>query len=493
MRRLPVWLPGVLALVLGVGSAATTALYPSVAPADEEYHRVFSGFFCGVRFFSPTSGLAVTTNGLLVTDGSPMKWKGVAGWDRMGDICYYAGGDEKTVYFVTVVRGKGAVVGDASGNTMPPPGPDIQLLTRVQREGKPVWVRNDYTFTLVRWTAATGFDNLRTLPSAANVSRVPAACTFVNANTGAFGDGSHVFVTSDAGKTWTGMEIFEKPWKVLCVVWIDSTHLVIAKDFEGTLVGLELAAGNRAQEKWRTELREDLAIYYPEPLKLSPDGKTLWVYTHYVRAGLPPRFYGINPIDGKQLRTDVPGENQGFVPTNTSLYLWRENVAKIYDLATKKIAGVATIEGHFDSVAGVIRISDHSAFLALRNIGQLVPWDERSVELPQKFLLPSTVKNLRGPMVNNRLLDEAQDRRPDWPSRREWREFQEARKAIGFNRQLEIDRERWLGDFDNYRQYVLWLTERYRKAARPHSPAVPIAPAAPTPHGTPDPAAPPRL
>jgi hypothetical protein len=378
MRRLPVLLPGVLTLALGVGPAATTVLCPGVASAFEEYHRVFSGFFCALRFFSPTNGLALTTNGLLVTDGSPMKWKGIAGWDRTGEIRYYAGGDEKTVYFVTVTRSKGVVVGDASGDARPPTGPDIQLLTRIERQGKSDWVRNDYAFTLVRWTAATGFENVRALPPAAYASRSPAACTFMNANSGAYGDGSHVFVTSDAGKTWTGTEIFEKPWKVLCAVWIDPTHLVIAKDFEGTLVGLELDAANRAREKWRTGLREDIAIYYTEPLKLSPDGKTMWVYTDYVRAGRSPRFYGINPIDGKELCTDLPGGSQGFAPTNTSLYLWRENVAEVYDLATKKIVGTATIEGHFDSVAGVIRISDHSAFLALRNIGQLVPWDERS-------------------------------------------------------------------------------------------------------------------
>lgn len=506
MRRLPVVLPRVLAFVLGVGLVASIVLCPSIAAEAEGYHRVFSGAFCAVRFFSPTNGLAVTTNGLLVTDGSPNKWKGVAGWDRTDDIRYYAGGDEKTVYLVTSSC-KDVVVGDAVDATKRPPGGFS--FSREGRRGKIVWVRHDYTWTLVRWTASAGFENVRTIPSSVYEPTSPAKCTFVNADTGAFGDARQVYVTRDAGKTWISTEVFEKPYGILDVLWTDPTHLIIAQYFHGIVVGLELDAGNRAREKWRTELRKGIAIYFPEPLKLSPDGKTLWVYTDYGSAGWPRKLHAINPANGKELRTDWPldelrtmrdavretaphvikGEAlNGFVPTNTNLYVWGSYLdggggfTAAYDLATKKIVGTATIERNADEIQAVIRVSDHSAFLVIGRVGQIVPWDERSVELPAKFVQPWSIKNLPGPVVDNKLLDEAEERRPgtdERPSRREIREWAEAQKAVGFNRRLEIVQEREVGDFDNYRQYLLWITERYRKAAGTDSAAPPAAPAAP--------------
>ncbi len=463
---------------------------------DLEYHRVFSGSFCGIRFFSPTSGLAVTTNGLLASDGSAKKWKGIAGWDRPDFICYYAGGDEKTVYLVTSSC-KDVVVGDAADATEQPPGG--LCLSRVKRGGKIVWVRHDYTWTLVRWTRAAGFENIRDIPAVAYDPRSPTHCTFVNADTGAFGEGQQVFITRDAGKTWTGTKVSEKPDRVQDVLWSDANHLIVAKYLNGTLVGLEVDADNRVREKWRTELRQDIAIYYPEPLKLSPDGKNVWVYINNQRSGGPNSLCAINPTDGKVLRTDWPLDElramrdairkidpeterfvtkgivlDGFCPTNTTLYVWGcyldgcDGFTAAYDLATKKIVGTAAVERCADDIADVVRVSDRSAMLVLRTVGQMIPWNGQTVVLPADSVCPWNISRLHGPEVDNTLLDEAEDRRPgtdERPSRREFRECEKARRVIPLEIQLKINQEHELGDFDNYRQYLLWLTKRFHEEA----------------------------
>jgi hypothetical protein len=96
-----------------------------------------------------------------------------------------------------------------------------------------------------------------------------------------------------------------------------------------------------------------------------------------------------------------------------------------------------------------------------------------------KVLLPQTVGNLNGPVVDNRLLDEAEERRPgtpDRPSKRERRHWEEARKAVGLHRQILIGQEHPPADFDHYRDYVLWQTRRFRESAGPDLLAVPPPP-----------------
>ena len=468
-----------LAFVLATGLGLSAA--PGTKDNDGEYHRVFSGFFCGIRFFSPTSGLALTSNGLLRTEGSLCKWKGIAGWDRTNWITDYAGGDEKTVYFL-IDSGKDVVVGEVSDPDKPPPG-GWMVHRIVGKRGKRVWVRRDYAWTLVRWTAGAGFENVRTIPSSAIDSpTMPGICTFVDANTGAFGDGRQVVVTRDGGKTWTATEV-SKPYPILDMAWLDTTHLAVGQTYDGMVIGLELDADNHARQTWKTDLQNDIAHYFNKPMKLSPDGKLLWVYTGHGRNGSPCRFHGIDPADGKVLRTDWPGTDwyiRGFCPSNSSLYVWSDE-ALVYDLATKRIAGTVAAEGKGDSIESITPICGRLAMVGIRNIGQLLPWDGRSITLPRKLLQPDTIHCLPGPVVDNTLLEEAEERRPpgDWPSKREWREHEKARKAVGFNRQLEIGRRRSREDIDNYREYILWETEEFRKAAGTDAPAPPAIPPAP--------------
>ena len=508
VRRLLLCLPWMLASAVGACSAVSAAASrAAVTTAADQAHGIFGGVILSVRFFSATSGLAVTSDGVLVTDGSLDRWKAVAGWERAGYIAYYAGGDEKTVYLVSSSC-KDVVVGDASGEKKPPPESNTLLLSRVGKRGKIVWVRHDYTWTLVRWTAGAGWQDVRTLPCSASDPRLPGRCAFVSAETGAFVQAeprrpsspyerkSRLFVTRNGGKTWTGTEVYGKPPGIQNVVWIDAAHLVVSEP-RGTVLGLALAADGHVGEKWRTDLGEDIPIYFGDPLwfgnplKLSPDAKTLWVYTDFVRAGRGARLHALSPADGGELRTDWPltelramrdaagraappgrqgGESlHGFAPANNRLYVWGlfldggGNFTASYDLATKKVAGTVTIVA--DHVQAVSPRPDGSAFLVTKSWGQLLPWDGRDLKIR------GDARDFPGPAVDRKLLDEAAQRRPgtpDRPSEREWREHEQAskqvRETLGFQRYLEIVQERASGDFDNLREFYLWQTRRFREA-----------------------------
>ena len=113
--------------------ADVTAKNATSAPATRPANGNFGSVISGLQFFSPTSGVAVTSMGILTTDGTLDRWKGSCfGWDKPHNSVYLIGGTEKEAFLITTDTHE-VVVKEGFD---PPAGNSGAGLQRVVKHGK---------------------------------------------------------------------------------------------------------------------------------------------------------------------------------------------------------------------------------------------------------------------------------------------------------------------------------------------------------------------
>jgi hypothetical protein len=439
-----------------------TAPAPTTRPGD----GMFKNSIEGLRFFSPTTGAAVTEEGILTTDGSLDRWKGVAGWDKKYGV-FLVGGTENCLFLVTTEVKD--VVAPAVSATQPANSGNASAQREV-RQGKKVLVRREATFKLWRWTHDGGLTEIRTLPIGDRRWLLPAVCAFANERVGVFADGNNLMATLDGARTWTRtpLSLDEGEQDIGEIEFCGDRDVAIPVGRESVAM-FHLDDQGRAHEVWRSQfIREISASPRNPPIRYDARHNLLWVYSDG-HNGASDRLQALDPKNGnviKEFQPYVSPEYFGsFSVTDGRMFTLGSGFGGAQLLRIWNLDGVKPLQvsqigvengGHGISAAMGVPGSD-DVYLVLDH-WQLVRWDGKPM-IP--FYLTSSLKR---PSVDTTILDAAEDNWApgDQPSRRELAANADAREGLTREQssQLGSDLEKMLDQFDNNRDQTNWETNR---------------------------------
>ncbi|MDD4889334.1 MAG: hypothetical protein PHU85_05340 [Phycisphaerae bacterium] len=469
-------------------AAETEAAHPTTThPAIGEFVSTIEGerFFLtidGLRFFSPTFGVAVTDLGVLTTDGSLDHWKGVTGWDKPHGGIQLVGGSDKAVY-LTTCDGREVIVKEGFD---PPAGMDGNVeqhgLQRIRKHGKNRLVRYDYTFTLWRWTLGAGLSKIRNLPHGEPYPQTPSACEFASERIGAFADGRKLMVTTDAAKTWveSPLPLEKNESGIIQLVFCGDDRIAIMSGTEAVAM-LTLDKDGHAQQQWRSPI---FGRYGAPTMLYDPWQKVVWAHSASLN-GLGDTMQAFRLVDGKVVAEFAPvGQEgvKGYSVCKGRMYTWgmgvgAGNVFRTWNIAGKTPTPVAVlgVEDRCPHISQILIAPGSDQLWVLLDNAYLVRWDGKSA------ISPYPTKR-RGPTVETAVLDYTEDHWPpgDWPSRREGRAHSAAIRALTGEQhgRLLMEFQAKRDNFDNPREQTLWMTKRAKElrvaatqpAARPAPP-----------------------
>jgi hypothetical protein len=421
----------------------------------------FGSVIQDLRIFSPTSGVAVTHQGIAVTDGSLKKWKGVTGWDlpRWAQI---AGATEQTLYLVTTDAWE-VVVKEGFD---PPPGPRDVSLQRMRKGGKDVLVRKEYAFALWRWTLAGGFTELMKLPQGAERDR-SAPCAFFNDKIGAYADGATLLVTGDGGKSWSksALRLERANDGVRGLAFCGADRLAIAAG-KSSVVMLALDKAGQATERWRTQL--DSANYGVGGPTYDEDHSVVWICpTGPMNLGDTLQALALD--SGKIVRQFKPFEGKDHLGSydvsdgRLVTFAHVQSVGwtlRIWDVSADqpKLSAQISAEKNWAKLDKAILVPGLQDVYLILNHQRLIKWDGKP-KVPT--LLTSAIER---PAVDTTVLAAAEDKWPpgDDPTRQEAKELSDAERELTAAQRVQLLNEMGTkrDEFENYRAQVLWMTQR---------------------------------
>jgi hypothetical protein len=336
----------------------------------------------GIRFYSPTSGVALTSDGILITDGSSDRWKAVTAWNGPADpFAHMIGGSEKALY----------VLGS--------------------------------NFTIWRWTAKEGVTEIRKIPGGIPYPSTPAACAFANEDVGAFASGRSLMVTQNGGKNWVETPlVLDKPGEktIMELAFCGPDALVVASGTE-SIAFLKLDKDGQAHEQWRSPIFGRFGngfVGWPNPaVAFDATNQFIWVYSDSPN-GRGRRMQGFALADGKVVREFEPFTREETLVSYTiqdkrmytfGIVAGSARLLRMWDLGGEKPARIHDIQyenqGHnFDAVYAVPGTDE---LWIVQDHQRLVQWNGKP-EMPM-FLTSS----IRRATVDRSVFDSAKPRGAD--------------------------------------------------------------------------------
>ncbi|HEX4124447.1 MAG TPA: hypothetical protein VHY37_06950 [Tepidisphaeraceae bacterium] len=368
---------------------------PARAPGD------FGGALGGMKIFSPSSGIALTGEGVFVSDGDLDHWKAVARWNQPHVWAKVVGAAPRALFAVETESSRVAVKENPPRPSTVPYN-DLETLHIGGKDQLFREVRRDF---LWRWTRQDGFTKLRELPNSPATGA--SICAFADDRSGAFINGDTVEVTRDAGTTWTSSPltptgISHDPARQIVFCGPDRLEVILG---ENILASLQIDRAGAAHEQWRQPMFANGEMSGVNAT-MQYDSQTKLMLLYGQPYADPPQFQLVDPDSGNIIRTwPAVGRHEflrGWQIESGSLDVFvTDGQARLCDFSANSVKETADIQVQNNefTITAVFHVPGRDTVYLLLNHQRLVKWNG-------KPLIPAHLtSDFQCAAIDRRLLD----------------------------------------------------------------------------------------